>query len=330
MARQEELRLAQQRAKRRRQIVIGVVVVPAVRGSVLPGDQGRREQEVATTTPTTVAGSTKSTTAAAGGPPKAKPVPVGGKLTAWARPKADGSSPRIDQFPSTSPPTCIDKTKVVTAHLTTSEGNVDITLDTTRTPNTANNYAVLAEYHYFDGTTIDRIDTSIDILQTGSPKTQDITDPGPGYNIKDEGTGFKYAAGDVVMARTSGPDSASSQYFFVVGAKSVCARRPRHLCHLRPRGHGPRRPAEDRRAVPSVRGGQLDSCPRGCPEPDRDHFQGDDYPGLSGQSLPNSERTFFPCPFNAPPLTARAPSSSVSAIARPCASIPPSATRRKW
>ena len=218
MARQEELRLAQQRAKRRRQIVIGVVFVALFAGVFYLVTKGGGKKKVATTTPTTVAGS--STTAATGGPPKAKPVPAGGKLTAWACPKADGSSPRIDQFPSTSPPTCIDKTKVVTAHLTTSEGNVDITLDTTKTPNTANNYAVLAEYHYFDGTTIDRIDTSIDILQTGSPKTQDITDPGPGYNIKDEGTGFKYSAGDVVMARTSGPDSASSQYFFVVGAKA--------------------------------------------------------------------------------------------------------------
>lgn len=218
LARQEELRIAQQQAKRRRQIILAAVVVVLFAGVFyLVAIRGGGSKKVTTSgTTTTTPGS--STTAAAG-PPKAKPVAGGAKLTSWACPKADGSSPRTDQFPSTSPPTCIDPSKPLTAHLTTSEGDVDIALDTAKTPNTANNYAVLAEYHYFDGTTIDRIDTSIDILQTGSPKTQDITDPGPGYNIKDEASGFKYTAGDVVMARSSGPDSASSQYFFVVGPK---------------------------------------------------------------------------------------------------------------
>jgi peptidyl-prolyl cis-trans isomerase B (cyclophilin B) len=217
-ARQEELRIAQQHAKRRRQIILAAVVVVLFAGVFyLVAVRGGGKKVATSGTTTTTPGS--STTAPAG-PPKAKPVAAGAKLTSWVCPKADGSSPRTDQFPSTSPPTCIDPTKSVTAHLTTSEGDVDIALDTAKTPNTANNYAVLAEYHYFDGTTIDRIDTSIDILQTGSPKTQDITDPGPGYNIKDEGSGFKYQAGDVVMARTSGPDSASSQYFFVVGPKA--------------------------------------------------------------------------------------------------------------
>lgn len=115
---------------------------------------------------------------------------------------------------------CIDPAKTYVAKLTTSEGDVEITLDTKKTPNTANNYVVLSRYHYFDGTSIDRIDTSIDILQTGSPHTQSIGDPGPGYSIKDEGTGFHYTDGDVVMARSQGPDSGAAQYFFVVGPKA--------------------------------------------------------------------------------------------------------------
>jgi cyclophilin family peptidyl-prolyl cis-trans isomerase len=162
-----------------------------------------------------------STTAVAGkGPPKATPVPAGAKLTTWSCPKPDGTSPRTDQFPNTPPPLCIDPSKTYTAHLATTEGEVDFMLDTKKTPNTANNYIVLALYHYYDGTSINRIDTSIDILQTGSPKTQDITDPGPGYTIKDEGTGFTYSDGDVVMARGSTPNSAAAQYFFVVGPKA--------------------------------------------------------------------------------------------------------------
>ena len=219
-ARQAELRQAQQKSKKRRQyLVIAAAVVILGGAFFLLTRGGSKKKTVATsTTSTTAAGS--STTAAAGGPPKATPVAAGAKLAKWACPNADGSSPRTDQFPATPPPTCIDPTKTYVAHLTTSEGNVDIALDTKKTPQTANNYVVLSLYHYFDGTSIDRIDTSIDILQTGSPKTQDIGDPGPGYTIKDEGTGFKYSDGDVVMARSSGADSGAAQYFFVVGAKA--------------------------------------------------------------------------------------------------------------
>ncbi|MGH9283126.1 MAG: peptidylprolyl isomerase, partial [Acidimicrobiales bacterium] len=155
------------------------------------------------------------------GPPQGEPVPAGAKLDTWACPAAGGSSPRTDQFPPEPPPMCIDPSTTVVAKLTTSHGLIEITLDTTKTPQTANNYTVLARYHYYDGTVITRIDDSIDILQTGSPKTQTISDPGPGYNIKDEGTGFTYSEGDVVMARSQGPDSGSAQYFFVTGPKAA-------------------------------------------------------------------------------------------------------------
>ena len=40
---------------------------------------------------------------------------------------------------------------------------------------TANNFIVLARYHYYDGTSMFRTDTSIDIIQGGSPHTQDAS-----------------------------------------------------------------------------------------------------------------------------------------------------------
>jgi cyclophilin family peptidyl-prolyl cis-trans isomerase len=208
--------------RRRYGVIIGAVVLLAVAFFFFTRNNGKKKTKVTTASPatSTTVGTGTSTTAAAGGPPKAAPVAAGAKLAAWACPKTDGSSAHTDQFPSTPPPLCIDPTKTYTATLNTSEGTVVITLDTKKTPNTANNFAVLSLYHYYDGTSIDRIDTSIDILQSGSPKTQDITDPGPGYTIKDEGTGFKYADGDVVMARGSAANSASAQYFFVVGPKA--------------------------------------------------------------------------------------------------------------
>jgi cyclophilin family peptidyl-prolyl cis-trans isomerase len=105
--------------------------------------------------------------------------------------------------------------------MTTNLGAVVVALDTTKTPKTANNFAVLSLYHYYDGTALFRTDTSIGIIQGGSPHTQSASDPGPGYTIKDEGSKFRYAAGDLVMARTSAPNSAGAQFFFCV--TSACS-----------------------------------------------------------------------------------------------------------
>jgi cyclophilin family peptidyl-prolyl cis-trans isomerase len=145
-------------------------------------------------------------------------------------PNADGSSPRTIQF-SAPPPNCIDPAKTYTATFDTTAGKVDVKLDTQTTPNTTNNFVFLARYHYYDNTTIFRTAQSIGILQGGSPHTNSSSDPGPGYQLQDEGfdystlsqgpsgaTGgpFKYTAGDLVMARGSGPNSAGAQFFFGV------------------------------------------------------------------------------------------------------------------
>jgi peptidyl-prolyl cis-trans isomerase B (cyclophilin B) len=162
---------------------------------------------------------TGSTTTTATTLPIAKPQD-GGTIVKWVCPNLNGSSSHILHFPNTQPPMCIDPAKTYTATFYTSEGDVKVVLDTTHTPLTADNFVVLALYHYYDGTSIDRIDPSIDILQGGSPTTQTIDDPGPGYTIKDEGSGYKYVPGDLVMARSSSPNSGAAQYFFVYGKKA--------------------------------------------------------------------------------------------------------------
>jgi cyclophilin family peptidyl-prolyl cis-trans isomerase len=141
-------------------------------------------------------------------------------------PAEDGSATPTVEF--TEPqPNCIDDGVTYKAVFDTSEGEVSVDLDTDRTPGTANNFVVLSRYHYYDGTQLFRTNTGIGIIQGGSPHTQSSADPGPGYNINDEGgefdfstgagTGpFTYQAGDLVMARSSGPDAASAQFFFCV------------------------------------------------------------------------------------------------------------------
>jgi cyclophilin family peptidyl-prolyl cis-trans isomerase len=214
-----EIQRKKRRQKSVRQGLIVVLVLGAIVGIVFGLASGGTPAAKGTTTSsgaTTSSVLTTTTTTAPSSFPHA-PDQTGGTLTKWACPKTDGSSPHILHFPSTQPPMCIDPSKSYTATLVTNEGDIPIELDTKHTPLTADNFVVLALYHYYDKTSIDRIDTSIDIEQTGSPSTQSISDPGPGYTIKDEGSGYKYAAGDVVMARSSGPNSGAAQYFFVYG-----------------------------------------------------------------------------------------------------------------
>lgn len=161
---------------------------------------------------TTVAASTDSTVA---GSPTLSTVP-GEKITGDTPcPKTDGSEKRVTSFEK-APKMCIDASKKYTATFDTTEGKIVVALDTTKTPNTVNNFVTLSRYKYYDGSYVFRTDPTIEIIQGGGASNTDD----PGYSIKDEGTGFKYTEGDLVMARTSAPDSGGGQWFFVTGPKA--------------------------------------------------------------------------------------------------------------
>ena len=130
-------------------------------------------------------------------------------------PKTDGTEERATIFEK-APSMCIDPAKSYTATFNTSEGVIEVALDTKKTPETVNNFVSLSRYKYYDTSYIFRTDTSLDIIQGGGSNNTD----GPGYTIKDEGTGFKYAEGDLVMARSSGANSGGGQFFFVTGPKA--------------------------------------------------------------------------------------------------------------
>lgn len=155
----------------------------------------------------------------AGGLKSVDPVPPGRAIKGDTPcPKASGEE-RASTFEK-APPMCLDAAKKYRAVITTSAGVIKVSLDTKRTPGTVNNFAVLARYGYYNGSSFQRTDPSIDIIQGGAPNTQSISDPGPGYTIKDEGGKFTYTEGDLVMARSSGADSASAQYFFSAGPQT--------------------------------------------------------------------------------------------------------------
>jgi peptidyl-prolyl cis-trans isomerase B (cyclophilin B) len=219
-----DLQAAQRKRRRNtRTIPIIVAVVAVVVILILvTGLSGSSHKNNVSTSNTTAhpATTTSPTTAASTTPPTAAPVTAGSLTGATPCPKFDGSSAHVIHF-AQAPPTCITAGKTYTETLDMNVGTVTIQFDTTKTPNTANNFMVLSLYHYYDATALFRTDTSIGIIQGGSPHTQSADDPGPGYTIKDEGSGFTYQAGDLVMARTSSPNSAGAQFFFC--ASSACS-----------------------------------------------------------------------------------------------------------
>lgn len=115
-----------------------------------------------------------------------------------------------------APGLCIDAAATYTAVFDTTRGTVRVALDVANVPGTVNNFVNLARFGYYDGTLLHRSDPSIGILQGGSPHTGDAGDPGPGYVIWDEGSGFAYRPGQLVMARLDAPNSADAQFFFTV------------------------------------------------------------------------------------------------------------------
>ena len=125
-------------------------------------------------------------------------------------PPARGSAEPVTTF-ETPPPMCIDPTQAYTAVFDTSEGEIRVDLDTENTPQTVNNFVVLSRYGYYDGTPVFRTDPSIGIIQAGGQNPQST----PGYTIQDEGSGYTYEPGQIVMARTGEPNSAGAQFFLV-------------------------------------------------------------------------------------------------------------------
>ncbi len=215
--RQERLQREQRETakKRRNRSVRNLAIFSVLIFGVLLWLSGRGgdDTEVATDAPTTTAGSTPTTTFGPVPPPPGAGAAIRGETPC---PAEDGTAQRTTIFEQ-APPMCLEEGVDYVAVIETSAGQVQVALDTESAPITANNFAVLARYHYYAGTALFRTDPSIDVIQGGSPHTNNPGDQGPGYTIPDEGDGFTYEPGDLVMARTPQPNSASAQFFFAAG-----------------------------------------------------------------------------------------------------------------
>jgi cyclophilin family peptidyl-prolyl cis-trans isomerase len=119
-----------------------------------------------------------------------------------------------------APPMTIDLTKTYVAHVTTSCGAFDITLDTKDAPKTANSFVFLAKKGFYDGLKFHRIVKDF-VVQGGDPKGDGTG--GPGYSLPTEPPKNGYVKTSVAMAN-SGPGTTGSQFFLVLsdsGAKGL-------------------------------------------------------------------------------------------------------------
>ncbi len=213
---------AKQYATRRRVKLIGMAAVAVAAALAVLGFLQRNNSEPEPEPAAEPAVEQPTETAAE---PEAEPAV---EPEAAACPAVDGSSPRVIDFDGPQP-MCIDTEARYVATFDTSEGEMRFELTASETPLTVNNFVTLARWGYYDGTLLFRTDPSIDIIQGGSPHTNDNRDPGPGYTIPDEpafevdpDTGnltgpYRYQPGQLVMARSAGPDSASAQFFLTTG-----------------------------------------------------------------------------------------------------------------
>jgi cyclophilin family peptidyl-prolyl cis-trans isomerase len=218
----DELRRAQQRASQRRRFIIfgavGVIVIAIIYFTTRSSGSKK-----VSTTGTTVAGATTvpgaTTAPGATTTPTAAPVsvPVLAAPAGAGCPKFDGSAPHYTRF-TAAPPNCLDAAKTYTVTFQTDVGSFSAVLDQKAAPKTANNFAFLAGYHFFDGIAFHRVIPGF-VIQGGDPTG--TGSGGPGYQFADElPQNGAYKIGSLAMAN-SGANTNGSQFFVITGNQGV-------------------------------------------------------------------------------------------------------------
>ncbi|SDS48746.1 peptidyl-prolyl cis-trans isomerase B (cyclophilin B) [Paraoerskovia marina] len=136
-------------------------------------------------------------------------------LGSWWLVSQDGDSDT--DVPTSAPDPSTAESREWTGELTTSVGEIGVTLDGAAAPAAVANFVALADAGYFDGTDCHRLTTAgIWVLQCGDPTGTGTG--GPGYSfgpIENAPADGIYPAGTIAMARTAEPDSMGSQFFIV-------------------------------------------------------------------------------------------------------------------
>jgi peptidyl-prolyl cis-trans isomerase A (cyclophilin A) len=102
--------------------------------------------------------------------------------------------------------------------IATSMGDIVVELDRAKAPVTVENFLSYVKKKHYDNTVFHRVISSFMIQGGGFElKDSDLVEKETGKGIKNEAkNGLKNDRGTIAMARTSGPDSATAQFFINV------------------------------------------------------------------------------------------------------------------
>jgi peptidyl-prolyl cis-trans isomerase B (cyclophilin B) len=117
----------------------------------------------------------------------------------------------------------LSKSKTYVAAISTTCGDIEVTLDSKDSPITGGSFKYLADKKFFDGTTFHRVVPDF-VIQGGDPAGDGTG--GPGYSVEEApDPDLKYTKGIVAMAKTGNePAGTSGSQFFIVtgdGAASL-------------------------------------------------------------------------------------------------------------
>lgn len=113
----------------------------------------------------------------------------------------------------------IDPDEDYSATITTSKGDIEVTLYAEASPRTVNNFVFLARDGFYDGAIFHRVISGF-MIQGGDPVGLEQGRPGtggPGYRFADEldkARSHGYPRGTLAMAN-AGPDTNGSQFFIM-------------------------------------------------------------------------------------------------------------------
>jgi cyclophilin family peptidyl-prolyl cis-trans isomerase len=116
---------------------------------------------------------------------------------------------------SAPPPMSIDPNQQYTATINTSKGTFTAQLYSKDAPQTVNSFVYLAQNHYFDGLSFDRVVPGF-VIQGGDPHG-DATG-NPGYTLPDEINNHSNQPGTLAMAN-SGPGTDGSTFYVDLAAQ---------------------------------------------------------------------------------------------------------------
>jgi peptidyl-prolyl cis-trans isomerase B (cyclophilin B) len=216
---ERQLQRRQEREARRKRVtliasVVGTLLIIGVVIGLVVGLSGGSGKSSAATQPSTTPSATSATPTPSAASSSAAAAAPSYPCT-WTK---GGSAARKVSVPATTKP---PKSGTVNVNVSTTQGNLVLTLNRKAAPCTVASFVSLVQQKYYDNTPCHRLTTAgIYVLQCGDPTGTGTG--GPGYTIPDEfHSTDKFSPGVLAMANTGAAHSGGGQFFIVYKASQL-------------------------------------------------------------------------------------------------------------